>query len=92
MTAHCAAKGEDMRKISIADYGIERLVDELFGTARYGDYCTNPVTGAHYIHGADPVGPQKKEARRALVLASGLPLTVQQMRSRFLSPMNNAKP
>ena len=67
MTAHCAAKGEDMRKISIADYGIERLVDELFGTARYGDYCTNPVTGAHYIHGADPVGPQKKEARRALV-------------------------
>ncbi len=55
-----------MNKISVADYGIERLVDELFGTARYGENCRNPVTGAGYIHGVDPITRQKESARRAL--------------------------
>ena len=68
MAAYCAGKGEYMSTIDVTEYRIARLVDEMFGTARYGDYCTNPVTGAHYIHGVDPIGPQKEAARRALLI------------------------
>ena len=45
---------------------IARLVDELFSKHQYGEYCRNPVTGAGYVHGEDPVAPQKETARRAL--------------------------
>lgn len=50
-----------------ADDRIDRLVDELFGTARYGEYFKNPVTGAGYVHGVEPIAPQKEAARRALL-------------------------
>jgi hypothetical protein len=56
-----------MNKINVADDRISRLVDELFGEPlQYGEYGTNPVTGGHFIHGADPLEPQKEAARRAL--------------------------
>jgi hypothetical protein len=55
-----------MNTIDIAAHRVARLVDELFGTARYGEICKNPVTGADYVHGIDPVAPQKETARRAL--------------------------
>lgn len=50
---------------SLIDREVERLFNELH--ARYGDYCENPVTGGAYVHGKDPIAPQKKEARRALL-------------------------
>jgi len=48
---------------------IARQVNQLFAKAqrRYGAYCTNPVTGASYIQGEDPIGPQKKAARLILL-------------------------
>jgi hypothetical protein len=53
---------------------IDREVERLFSVrlfddrpARYGDNCRNPVTGANYIHGEDPIKPQKEAARRALL-------------------------
>jgi hypothetical protein len=47
---------------------IVRQVNQLFAKARprYGDSCTNPVTGAGYIQGEDPK-PQKKAARLILL-------------------------
>ena len=47
---------------------IARQVNQLFAKAqrRYGQYCTNPVTGAGYIQGEDPK-PQKKAARLILL-------------------------
>ncbi len=66
--AQRAGKGFDMNMINLANYRIERLVDELFGAFRYcGENCCNPVTGAGYIHGVEPVAPQKEAARRALL-------------------------
>ena len=56
-----------MSVINLTEYLVGREVQRLFGEAQYGDYCTNPVTGAHYIHGADPIGPQKMDAYRALL-------------------------
>jgi len=53
---------------------IDREVERLFSLCvftgrpvRYGDDCRNPVTGAGYIYGEDPIEPQKEEARRALL-------------------------
>lgn len=51
----------------LTEYLVGREVQRLFGKAQDGDYCTNPVTGAHYIHGDDPIGPQKMDAYRALL-------------------------
>jgi hypothetical protein len=47
---------------------IERKVDALFAemNAARGDYCTNPVTGGHFIWGDDPIAPQKLLACRGL--------------------------
>jgi hypothetical protein len=56
-----------MYKLNLTEYRIARLVDKLFGDFRYGENCRNPVTGAGYIHGVDPIGPQKEVARRALL-------------------------
>jgi hypothetical protein len=57
-----------MSVINLAERRIVRQVDELFAKmpARYGAYCTNPITGGCYIHGDDPIEPQKEAARRAL--------------------------
>ncbi len=56
-----------MGTVEMNDYRIARLVDELFSTHRHGENCRNPVTGAGYVHGEDPVEPQKTLARRALL-------------------------
>ena len=48
-------------------FPITRLVDELFSTHRYGQNCQNPVTGGGYVHGVDPIKPQKEKARRGLL-------------------------
>ena len=47
---------------------IEREVDRLFdemGAAR-GDCCHNPITGASFVWGVDPIEPEKRDAVRAL--------------------------
>jgi hypothetical protein len=48
---------------------INREVERLFkeNPAQHGDYCQNPVTLASYIHGVDPMAPQKEAAYRALL-------------------------
>src|SRR3954454_6276069 len=47
---------------------IEKEVDRLFDNmnAKAGQCCVNPVTGISFAWGVDPIGPQKKEAVRAL--------------------------
>jgi hypothetical protein len=47
---------------------IEREVDRLFNEmgATRGDYCRNPITGASFVWGVDPIGAQKRDAVRAL--------------------------
>jgi hypothetical protein len=44
-------------------------VDQLFEEAedRFNRTRANPVTGARWLNGEDPIGPQKREACRALV-------------------------
>jgi hypothetical protein len=56
-----------MRTVEMNDYRIARLVDELFSAHQHGGICQNPVTGGSYVHGEDPVEPQKMLARRALL-------------------------
>ena len=56
-----------MTTIDMAEYRIARQVDELFSTAHYGENCRNPVTGAGYVHGVDPIAEQKEAAYRALL-------------------------
>ena len=58
-----------MNVTKLAERRVRRLVDELFAKspARYGDNCRNPVTGAGYIYGEDPIEPQKEAARRVLL-------------------------
>jgi hypothetical protein len=58
-----------MDAINLSETLIGREVERLFNEspAQYGDRCTNPVTGSGYIHGADPVAPQKEAAYRALL-------------------------
>ena len=47
---------------------IEIEVDRLFGEtgATPGNYCRNPITGASFVWGVDPIEPQKRDAVRAL--------------------------
>jgi hypothetical protein len=47
---------------------LEKIVDQLFGSiqAKGGECCRNPITGAGFIWGIDPVATQKKEAIAAL--------------------------
>ena len=66
MTAQRAVEGVSMKKLNVDDDLIDRLVDDLFAAFRCGENRQNPVTGAGYVHGVDPIGPQKKAARRAL--------------------------
>jgi hypothetical protein len=49
------------------DYKAE--LDRIFREAYLprGSICENPVTGGKFVRGADPIGPQKKAACRALV-------------------------
>jgi hypothetical protein len=47
---------------------VEKEVERLFAeiSARRGDLCRNPVTGAEFVWGVDPIAPQKREAALAL--------------------------
>jgi hypothetical protein len=47
---------------------IEAQVDHLFRNApdRFWEVRRNPVTGARWVRGDDPIGPQKRDACRAL--------------------------
>ena len=52
----------------IIDLQIRAKVDRLFARikASPGTIVCNPVTGSNYVHGVDPIGPQKKAAYEAL--------------------------
>ena len=58
-----------MTVIQIAQRRIARRVDMLFAKnpGRYGEICVNPVTGVRYVYGVEPIEPQKKAARDALL-------------------------
>lgn len=56
-----------MSTVEASHFPIARAVDELFSPPRYGQICKNPVTGADYLYGIDPIKPQKEIARRALL-------------------------
>jgi hypothetical protein len=43
---------------------VDRLFNEMGATR--GDYCRNPITGASFVWGVDPIGAQKRDAVRAL--------------------------
>ena len=57
-----------MDAINLAETLIGREVERLFNEspARYGENCRNPVTGAGYVHGVDPIAEQKEAAYRVL--------------------------
>jgi hypothetical protein len=59
-----------MKVSELTKYRIVRQVDKLFAEMpyrRYGDNCTNPVTGGGFIYGEDPIKPQKEAARLILL-------------------------
>ena len=58
-----------MDAINLAKTLIGREVERLFNEspARYGENCRNPVTGAGYVHGVDPIAEQKEAAYRVLL-------------------------
>ena len=49
---------------------IGREVERLFGeiSAKRGDLCWNPVTGAEFVYGLDPIKKQKEAAYRRLLV------------------------
>jgi len=53
-----------MSGINFDEFLIGREVERLFNqsSVRYGDRCDNPVTGAGYLHGEDPIEPQREAA------------------------------
>jgi hypothetical protein len=55
---------EKLKVSSLVDREVERLFSER--PAQHGENCRNPVTGDGYVHGEDPIEPQKEAARRAL--------------------------
>ena len=73
-----------MSTIEATSFPIARLVDELFSTHRDGQNCQNPVTGGGYVHGLDPIKPQKEKARRGLLAANGSLFMGQLMRNHSL--------
>ena len=58
-----------MTAIQIVKDRVDRLVEDLFAKnpGRYGQQCENPVTGGRYVGGLDPIEPQKRMARDALL-------------------------
>ena len=58
-----------MASSKLSETLIGREVERLFGqiSARHGDLCWNPVTGAEFVYRVDPIGPQKKMAHHALL-------------------------
>ena len=82
-----------MDTINLAETLIGREVERLFNEspARYGDHCTNPVTGQGYVRGVDPIAPQKEAAYRALLAREWFAFTARLTRRRFLSTGTTAK-
>ena len=58
-----------MAEIQMAEDRVDRLVEDLFAKnpGQYGQQCENPVTGGRYVGGLDPIEPQKRMARLALM-------------------------
>lgn len=58
-----------MAEIQMAEDRVDRLVEDLFAKnpGQYGQQCENPVTGGRYVGGLDPIEPQKRMARDALL-------------------------
>ena len=58
-----------MAVIQMAEYRVDRLVEDLFAKnpGQHGQQCENPVTGGRYVGGLDPIEPQKRMARDALL-------------------------
>jgi hypothetical protein len=57
-----------MNVADMTDDEIDLLIDRLFkeSHAKYDKLCRNPVTESGSVRGHDPIGPQKKAARKAL--------------------------
>ena len=58
-----------MEPVKLSETLVGREVERLFSETpvRHGKTCENPVTGGRFVYGLDPIGPQKKEACRALL-------------------------
>lgn len=58
-----------MKITHLTDHEVDLLVEELFAKNQrpHGQVCVNPVTGSRYVSGVDPIEPQKKAARDALL-------------------------
>ena len=58
-----------MTVISIKDFCAQKEVDRVFGQikAERDDTVSNPATEAHFVRRQDPVAPQKRIARLALL-------------------------
>ena len=58
-----------MEPVKLSETLVGREVERLFSETpvRHGKTCDNPVTGGRFVYGLDPIGPQKKEACRALL-------------------------
>jgi hypothetical protein len=54
----------DPKVVRRVDLEVERLFKE---NRHWGDDYENPVTGALYVKGVDPIEPQKEDARRPLL-------------------------
>jgi hypothetical protein len=60
---------------------VERLFREA--ECQFGQICENPITGAKWVSGHDPVEPQKEAAYGHLPLATGLPGQDRRTRPRY---------
>jgi hypothetical protein len=58
-----------MSKINQPKETVDEEVERLFKEhpPLSGEICTNPVTGSDYLGGDDPIEPQKRDARAALL-------------------------
>jgi hypothetical protein len=90
-----------MNITDLAEFRVAREVDRLFreNPPRHGQQCVNPVTGGWYLGGDDPIAPQKRAARRALLArewfalngppdAQPLPLSAFEIEKRKYMPGN----
>jgi len=59
-----------MASSKLSETLIGREVERLFGqiSAQRGDVCRNPVTGAEFVYGLDPIKKQKEAAYRRLLV------------------------
>jgi hypothetical protein len=59
-----------MASSKLSETLIGREVERLFGqiSVQRGELCWNPVTGAEFVYGLDPIKPQKEAARRRLLI------------------------